>query len=385
MATIRPFAYNIGSVLSGTTQYGTLAVGVDRNLPYSGNYGGLRWWMGPDEDLGYCIGTSVTDNDQPTEPGIIPPFGNVEFWRTESFSDSEFISLSNNISGQNFTSSAEAVTWLNDNGYWTSYGGISPSPTPTPTQTSTNTPTPSVTPTSTLTPTPSSTPGDDSLMNPIITENDEYIQVGNDEYLMFVDPSGPVVTPSSTPEVTTTPTPSITPTITLTSSEVPVTPTPTPSITPTIVPPSSGFTVTIQEVGSDVIWSGSGSFDISNLSLENTDQLAAGFAAASAIWAVGPNFPVNVELYGGFAFDTYPTSFGSGGSPASNGTGDLFGILFGGSGRSLVVPENYISGTQLSGSTTYANTTISGLNLVVGTYTYSWGSNPGETLTLIIG
>jgi hypothetical protein len=49
-------------------------------------------------------------------------------------------------------------------------------PTPTPT----NTPTPSVTPT----PTP-----EQILINPIITENDEYIEVGNDEYLQFVNPT----------------------------------------------------------------------------------------------------------------------------------------------------------------------------------------------------
>jgi hypothetical protein len=42
------------------------------------------------------------------------------------------------------------------------------------------TPTPSVTPT----PTP-----EQILINPIITENDEYIEVGNDEYLQFVNPT----------------------------------------------------------------------------------------------------------------------------------------------------------------------------------------------------
>jgi len=47
----------------------------------------------------------------------------------------------------------------------------------------TNTPTPSVTPTSTPTPTPTPTP--EQLINPIITENGEYIVVGNEEYLMF--------------------------------------------------------------------------------------------------------------------------------------------------------------------------------------------------------
>jgi len=60
--------------------------------------------------------------------------------------------------------------------------------TPTPTVTPTNTQT--VTPTNTLTPTPTPTPTSviEILINPIITENGEYIDVGGNFYLMFVDP-----------------------------------------------------------------------------------------------------------------------------------------------------------------------------------------------------
>jgi hypothetical protein len=56
-------------------------------------------------------------------------------------------------------------------------------PTPTPTPTFTSTPTPTFTSTPTPTPTPS-TPID-ILINPIITENDEYIIVGDNFYLMY--------------------------------------------------------------------------------------------------------------------------------------------------------------------------------------------------------
>jgi hypothetical protein len=48
MATSRPFAYNTGSPISGTTQVANLAVGY----PTSG-YTGMEWWNGPDEDLVY--------------------------------------------------------------------------------------------------------------------------------------------------------------------------------------------------------------------------------------------------------------------------------------------------------------------------------------------
>ena len=45
MSLTRPFAYNIGSPISGTTQVGSLAVG-DINIEYSANYGGVIWWEG---------------------------------------------------------------------------------------------------------------------------------------------------------------------------------------------------------------------------------------------------------------------------------------------------------------------------------------------------
>jgi hypothetical protein len=66
----------------------------------------------------------------------------------------------------------------------------SPTPTltntPTPTPTLTNTPTPTPTPTNTPTPMPYSPI--EILIDPILTENNEYIVAGNGEYLMFVNP-----------------------------------------------------------------------------------------------------------------------------------------------------------------------------------------------------
>jgi len=48
MATSRPFAYNTGSPISGTTQVGNLAVGY----PTSG-YTGMEWWTQLNQDLVY--------------------------------------------------------------------------------------------------------------------------------------------------------------------------------------------------------------------------------------------------------------------------------------------------------------------------------------------
>jgi len=59
------FAYNTGLPISGTTQVGDIAVS-DANIQYSDNYGGLQWWGGPDESLGYVIAYPVSGNTQQT-------------------------------------------------------------------------------------------------------------------------------------------------------------------------------------------------------------------------------------------------------------------------------------------------------------------------------
>ena len=112
----RPFAYNPGSAITGSSQYGTLAVGTG-NINYGADAGGVKWWSGPDEDLGYVIATSVPAGNQPTPIGNV---GTVTFWRSQ-LNDLSFISLASNLTGQSFANAAGAKTWLESNGYWTSW------------------------------------------------------------------------------------------------------------------------------------------------------------------------------------------------------------------------------------------------------------------------
>jgi hypothetical protein len=171
MALSRPFAYNTGASISGTTQFGSLIVG-DINADYGSDYGGVKWWGGPNEDLRYVIG-NARPGGQPVPSGATGT-AQVGFWGTPlgDKTDSAFLNLANYVGALSsqppFATTNDAVTWLNANGYYTSYNTITPTPTstlsitPTPTTTSTPTPsvtntqTPSVTPT--LTPTPSTSP-----------------------------------------------------------------------------------------------------------------------------------------------------------------------------------------------------------------------------------
>ena len=148
MATTRPFAYNTGSTISGTIQVGNIAIGVT-DQDYSQNPGGVKWWMGPDEELGYVVVNEVAPGDHPT-PVEVDAYLN--FWRSTDLTEQSLIDLLNVIPITNglapFTNISEVQTWLADNGHFTTYGNNLPTPTPTAT---------SVLPTATPTPTPTAT------------------------------------------------------------------------------------------------------------------------------------------------------------------------------------------------------------------------------------
>jgi hypothetical protein len=122
MSTSRPFGFYTGTTLPGTQSYGNLIVGVQEDLPYSNGYGGLIWWMGPNEDLGYVIAkTNVTPEGEPLQPTPVEILGTVGFNRTVGKSSSQFLTLAEIITKQEFPTPLDAKIWLESNGYWTSW------------------------------------------------------------------------------------------------------------------------------------------------------------------------------------------------------------------------------------------------------------------------
>ena len=115
MPTARPFAYNTGSPISGTQQVGNLSIG----FPITGfTTSGMKWWNGPDEDLGYVIAHPTPSGTQPNQFSIPAYLG---FWRSDSLTEISFINLVNNLFSQSFTGGTQAKNYLNSNNYWTSY------------------------------------------------------------------------------------------------------------------------------------------------------------------------------------------------------------------------------------------------------------------------
>ena len=371
MATTRPFAYNTGSTIDGTIQVGNIAIGVS-DQDYSQNPGGVKWWMGPDEDLGYVIVNDVPTGNHPTQVEVN---AYLNFWRSTDLTDQSFIDLLNSIPITNglplFTNINDAQTWLSANGHFTSYDNNLPTPTPTPTSTplpeatATPTPTPTV---ESATPTPTDTP----------------------------IPATSTPTPEPTNAATDTPTP------TPTATEVPATDTPTPEPTATSVPatetpipatstptptPTAGATglLTFYESGSDVIMSVSGTIDLSGLTLVQSGTEYGGNAGGLGTTTATFLMASNGDLYDTYSgFTTTPTNFGSGGGGgADSSTGDAFGVIFQGAPPyQLAVPNGYTSGSQITGTQTFTGQTFTTLGLVEGTYTYIWS---GGSFDIVIG
>jgi hypothetical protein len=122
MPTSRLFAYNTGSLISGTTQVGSIAISESPSLNYSQGVGGVRWWNGPNEDLGYVITHTTPSGTQPNRDNVPAYIG---FWRSPLKTENSLITFTNNLFGTSHTTGDQCKTWLNANGYWTSWGGSS--------------------------------------------------------------------------------------------------------------------------------------------------------------------------------------------------------------------------------------------------------------------
>lgn len=115
MSTNTPFTYNPGSNISGTQKIGNISFGT----PDSGfQNSSLKWWNGPDEDLGYVI---TKPDPEGLHIGGDETIAYLGFRRSDSKTEASFVELANNMFNQNFTTGNAAKTWLNDNGYWTSW------------------------------------------------------------------------------------------------------------------------------------------------------------------------------------------------------------------------------------------------------------------------
>jgi hypothetical protein len=150
---------------------------------------------------------------------------------------------------------------------------------------------------------------------------------------------------------------------------------------------ASPYVVTIQQVGSDVVATGSGNIDLTGLTSPQSFTFAAVIEASTGLIDLSTGA---ADLFNGTI--SGPTNFGPGigGSLtfASTSSGPIVGFdaedaaIF---NRDLRIPSGYVSDSALSTSTdTFASATLASLGLTPGTYQWTWGTGADQSFTVQI-
>jgi PEP-CTERM motif len=137
--------------------------------------------------------------------------------------------------------------------------------------------------------------------------------------------------------------------------------------------------ITFTQSGGDVVETGSGTFNLTDLTLATSGSAIGAVIPNESYAIVGVEGPVSA--YTGFSG---PSNFGSGGEfGASSNTGSVFGIY---GGTYIIVPSGYTSGDPLSGTTKFNGQTFAAMGMNPGTYTWTWGTGANaDFLTIQIG
>jgi len=128
----------------------------------------------------------------------------------------------------------------------------------------------------------------------------------------------------------------------------------------------------IQQIGSDVVLNGSGSVNTAGLTIGGSSNRIGSVNPGFSAFSVGPAVVTSMRFWSPLTGSK--PSIGTGSfTAATSGSGDYIGLVtFSGGG--LYLPQSYVSGTSLSGTSVFANTTVAALGLTLGTYTWTWGS-----------
>lgn len=137
----------------------------------------------------------------------------------------------------------------------------------------------------------------------------------------------------------------------------------------------AAVTVIVNEVGGDVVFTSSGTLDLSLWTYGGTDDSDPGVAPSGAI---GIGMSSDTDVYLSPVNFNGPANIGPGvsGAGADNGTGDLVTLNWSNPQRFEVV-QGYQSGNQLDGMATFSGESLASLELAVGTYIWTWDTATG--------
>jgi hypothetical protein len=134
---------------------------------------------------------------------------------------------------------------------------------------------------------------------------------------------------------------------------------------------SSAVIVTAVQTGSDVVFSASGTLDLSGLTFDRNSTTPRALIHPNAdFFVLGPATTESVDLYTGVT--TIPDLGSADFTYATSGMGDAFGP----DGDGLLgVPAGFISGDSITSSSTYSGQTLASLGIASGSYVWSWSSD----------
>jgi hypothetical protein len=154
---------------------------------------------------------------------------------------------------------------------------------------------------------------------------------------------------------------------------------------------AAGYTVMLEEVGPNVVATGSGALNVTGLTFFGSSISASWIVPYHSDIELGAQTypysgPFNVDGYSPVAISG-PNSFGSSvGVVSSSGTGLQVGIGVSGNASTadILVPVGYVSGTFMMSSATFDNQSFASLGVTPGTYVWTWGDGPNQGFTLDI-
>jgi hypothetical protein len=131
-------------------------------------------------------------------------------------------------------------------------------------------------------------------------------------------------------------------------------------------PVQAGYTVTLRQVGPDVVATGSGAIDLTGLTFSGGSGLGAYYSGHT----IGPT------SFGGFPLNSS--------SVITVSSGHFATITTTGTHEFVLRVRGYVSGTALSGSLTYGGASLATLGVTPGTYVWKWGTGANQNFTLRI-
>jgi hypothetical protein len=142
----------------------------------------------------------------------------------------------------------------------------------------------------------------------------------------------------------------------------------------------AAYVETVQQVGSDVVATGSGTINTTALTIQGSGTNVAVLIPGSGLALFGPASGTYSDEYAGFTSGS--SDFGAAiGTAATSGSGDIVGVA---GLTDLIVPNGYVSGAPLSDTSTWAGETYSSLGLTLGPGTYTWEWGTGESFDYFV-